>query len=307
MCLLTLFAATHMTSLFAQAGDSTRKKNESGLQIHTDTLAITPRKKIKSRFEAGISYQSNDVYLGRKDSSVLSYFTPVLNYYDKSGLYFSASAGYLSDAQSSRVDVITLEAGYIFTAGNYDGQLNISKLFYNSQSTSVTSEITASAGYQNGYDFGAVKAILNLGFDFGMKTDYSASFGLEHGFSFLRDKLEFTPSVCMNAGTQNFYDNYYKNKRYSNRKNGRGTGNVAGGVTGSVVSPSNFKILDYELSIPFSYTLNKLTFNFTPTYAIPVNPSLIDIQSNGGSTNKIVTEHLTNTLYVTTGIIFRFG
>lgn len=304
--LLTLFAAIQGTVLFGQTGDSARNKRESGLQVHNDSVAVEPGKKNKSRFEAGISYQSNDVYLGRRDSSVLSYFTPVLSYYDKSGLYFSASAGYLSDAQSSRVDVVTLEGGYIFTSGNYDGQLNISKLFYNSQSTSVTSEIKASAGYQNGYDFGAVKANLNLGFDFGMKTDYSASFGLDHGFSFLHDKLEFTPSVYMNAGTQNFYDNYYKNKRYSNKKNGRGTGNVVSGVTGSVVNPSNFKILDYELSIPLSYTINKLVINFTPTYAIPVNPSLINIQSTGGS-NKIITEHLTNTFYMTTGIIFRFG
>jgi hypothetical protein len=128
-----------------------------------------------------ISYQSNDVYFGRKDSSALPYIIPVLSYYHKSGIYFSAFVNYLSSPNASRVDLVTLEGGYIFHTGNYDGEVNISKFIYNSMSTSVSSEIQASAGYQNGYDFGIIKTFLNLNLDFGAKIDYSASLGLEHG------------------------------------------------------------------------------------------------------------------------------
>jgi hypothetical protein len=76
------------------------------------------------------------------------------------------------------------------------------------------------------------------------------------------------------------------------------------------VNPSDFKILDYEASIPFTYNIQKLAIHFTPTYAIPVNPSLINVttkQSGGSSSSKMVTEHLTNTLYMSIGFSFKFG
>ncbi len=47
----------------------------------------------ESHFEAGISYQSNDVYLGRKDSTVLPYIIPAFSYYHLSGLYATVSLG----------------------------------------------------------------------------------------------------------------------------------------------------------------------------------------------------------------------
>ncbi|HET7002981.1 MAG TPA: hypothetical protein VFI33_16760, partial [Puia sp.] len=240
----------------------------------------------------------------------LPYIIPVFSYYHKSGIYFSALLNYLSTAGESRVDAITVEGGYIFHTGNYDGQVTVSKFLYNSQSTSVSSEIQASTGYQNGYDFGVIKTFLNLSLDFGPQIDYSTSLGLERGFSILHNKGEFTPGICVNAGTQNFYNNYYKNKRYSNSGKGKSTGNTGTTVVGSVVNPSNFKILDYEASIPFTYNIQKLTIHFTPTYAIPVNPSLINVntkQSGGNSSNKTVTEHLTNTLYMSLGFSFKFG
>jgi hypothetical protein len=72
--------------------------------------------------------------------------------------------------------------------------------------------------YQNGYDLGFIKPDLDINLSFGNKTDYTGSFSLEHGFTVLRNKLEFTPTLTVNGGTQNYYDSYYKNKRYSNKK-----------------------------------------------------------------------------------------
>jgi hypothetical protein len=309
--LMTLILAAHFQPLNAQSiRDSSHSKSIPGVQIYSDSLSVIPVKKTKSHLEAGISYLNNDVYLGRKDSSVLPYYIPVLTFHHKSGLYFSTFVNYLSNAETSRIDLVTLEAGYIFNTGNYDGQFNISKFIYNSQSSSVTSEIQASAGYQNGFYFGVIKTFLNLNLDFGTRIDYTGSFGLEHGFTILNDKLEFTPGFCVNAGTQNFYDSYYKNKRFSNQKTGKVSGNAGSTVIGSVANPSHFKILDYEASIPLSYSINKLIINFTPTYAIPVNPSLLNIdtrQSNGNSTSKTVTEQLTNSFYMTIGVTFKFG
>jgi hypothetical protein len=309
--ILAFFSVNPLQALYAQSLPGNRPiKRVTRVQVDTLSLQGASEKKQASYFEAGISYQNNDVYLGRKDSSALPYFIPVLSYYHKSGIYFSAFINYLSTTDASRVDAVTMEGGYIFHTGNYDGQVNISKFIYNSQSTSVSSEIQASAGYQNGYDFGMIKSFLNLSLDFGPQIDYSTSLGLEHGFSILHDKGELTPGFCVNAGTQNFYDNYYKNKRYSNSGKGKSSGNTGETIVGNVVNPSNFKILDYEASIPFTYNIQKLAIHFTPTYAIPVNPSLIEVstkQSSGNSSTKTVTEHLTNSFYMSIGLSFKFG
>jgi hypothetical protein len=309
--ILVFFFVIPLGALNAQSLPvNSAKKRPIDIPFDTTSLHVLPEKKQESYFETGISYQNEDVYLGRKDSSALPYVIPVLSYYHKSGIYFSAFLNYLSSAGVNRIDVVTMEGGYIFHTGNYDGEVNISKFIYNSQSTSVSSEIQASVGYQNGYDFGVIKTFLNLSLDFGPQIDYSSSLGLEHGFSILHDKGEVTPGICVNAGTQNFYNNYYKNKRYSNNGKGKPTGNTGTSVVGSVVNPSNFKILDYEASIPFTYNIQKLSIHFTPTYAIPVNPSLINVttkQSGGNSSTKMVTEHLTNSLYMSIGFGFKFG
>jgi hypothetical protein len=66
--------------------------------------------------------------------------------------------------------------------------------------------------------------------------------------------------------------------------------------------------LDYEASVPFSYTINKLVINFTPTYAIPINPASIDIQtkqSNGTSGSKSIVENNSNSFYWAIGLTYR--
>src|SRR5579863_10583979 len=59
-----------------------------------DTIKDDRRLLKKSHFETSFNYQSNDVYLGRKDSSVLPYFIPEFSYYHKSGIFVSASLYY---------------------------------------------------------------------------------------------------------------------------------------------------------------------------------------------------------------------
>src|SRR6516162_292372 len=98
----------------------------------------------KTHLDAEFKYSSNQVYLGRRDSVALPYFIPTLSYFHKSGLYASASVNYLNNATASRVDLVTLEAGYDFTKGKYEGKLSFTQFFYNSQSTNVASEMNSS-------------------------------------------------------------------------------------------------------------------------------------------------------------------
>ena len=284
----------------------------AGVIIGHDSVTVDkqdPKEVRKSHFDGGISYLNNDVYLGRKDSSLLPYYIPVLTYYHKSGIYLSAYMNYLKNSEESRIDLITLEAGYVFGSGNYDGQVNVSKFIYSGESTNIASEIQATVGFQNGYDFGFIKPALTINLNVGSKIDYLGSFSLQHSYSGFQDKLEFTPTFTVNGGTQNYYDSYYKNKRYSNSNKGKNGSGGGATVSGSVADPASFKILDYEASVPFSYTINKLVINFTPTYAVPLNPATINIstkQSGGGSSNTTETENLSSTFYWEAGVVFHF-
>jgi hypothetical protein len=260
----------------------------------------------RSYFEASLNYQSNNVYLGRKDSTALPYFIPMFSYYHKSGIYISASAAYLHHSTVSRVDEFTLEAGYSFSAGNYSGDFTASRYFYNSQSTSVTAEIKGALSGQGGYDLGFIRPTFAAVLSFGNKPDFEGSFGLEHSFSFGQGKLEITPAVQANGSTLNYYSNYYKTRRFARKGKKAVTGTVA--ITGTVESPSEFRILDYEASLPITYKTGKFKFSFTPLYALPVDPAVIDLHyaySTGTTADKKNIEKTGDSFFWTLGVSYR--
>jgi len=311
----TLFSILVLISLIGTASaqlatDSVQIKPVSPVK---DTLILIGDSTInrkdppnKSHFEAGMDYQNNDVYLGRKDSTVLPYFIPSVGYYHKSGLYATASLNYLKNATESRIDLVTLEAGYSFSAGNYDGQFSASKYFYNSQSTSVTSELMGSFAYENSFDLGFIKPTLTGTLNMGSELDFTAYFGLEHEFTLPGDQLDFTPTIAANASTQNYYNDYYKKRRYMIRKGQKLQSGVAT-ITGTVLEASAFKLLDYEMSLPVNYRIGKCTIHFTPTYSIPVNPAVVAIRAvmnNGTVINKTRSEKIENSFYWTAGVSF---
>lgn len=294
--------------------------NKVSAQENTDTaglktFSIAPVKdsletgNIKSYFQVGASYINDNVYLGRKDSVALPYFTPVLGYYAKSGFYTEASAGFLSSASGSRLDLVSLAMGYSFTAGNYDGQFTASKFFYSSQSTSVKSEVKASLEYFSTYDLGFVRPMLLTTFNIGNKLDFAAAPGLDHSFTMMKEKLEITPTFIANASTQNYYSDYYKKRRYNPKRQTKLPPNGIESISGEVLNASSFKVLDYEFSLPLKYSLGKCTVSFTPVYAIPVHPAevVITTKLNNGSTNtKTGFEKLGNSFFGTLEIIFKF-
>ena len=274
-----------------------------------DTIKDDRRLLKKSHFETSFNYQSNDVYLGRKDSSVLPYFIPEFSYYHKSGIFVSASLYYLKNQTISRIDLVTIDAGYLFTAGHYEGQFTFSKYFYNSQSTSVTAALSASAEYQNSYDLGFIKTTFTGTLNIGKKLDFAGEFGLEHRFSLIDDKLEVTPTFNVAASTQNFYSDYYKSRRYTIKRKGVAGQTALENISGTVLNASSFKILAYESSIPIEYNIGECAISFIPAYSMPVNPALINIQTtkaNGAVVNRTRAEQLENTFFWTLGISFLF-
>ena len=213
-------------------------KSDSGLPavvLIPDTAAKESLPVTESHFEAGISYQSNDVYLGRKDyPQFFPILSPAFSYYHLSGLYATVSLNYLKSTNASRIDLVTIEGGYIFTGRNYDGQLSVSKYFYHSHSTSVRSEISASMAYQNGYDLGFIKPTFTGTLNIGSKLDFAGLFGLEHSFYFFDDRLMIIPTLAAIASTQNYYNDYFKKRRYLNRIKGQVVSAGVANITGTV-------------------------------------------------------------------------
>jgi len=279
--------------LHAQDADSTASKKSI--------------RKSRSSFDAAVDYQSNSVYLGRKDSTTLPYLIPMLTYNHKSGFYASLSAAYLKNSIASRIDLWTLESGYSFSAGKYSGDITLSKYFYNALSTSVTSEITGGLSYRNSYNLGFIKPSVTATWSMGTMSDFEGSFGLEHSFEFLNDNLELIPTFTANASSLNYYNNYYKSRKFS-RRNKQKTVSGTVDITGTVLNASAFRIMDYEASLPVTYIAHKWAFSFTPVYAIPVNAAKTQIHyaySTGTIVDKLNVEKIGSSFYWTLGCSYR--
>jgi hypothetical protein len=314
LTLLSIFSFIALfDSAFGQSETDSSKKNlqsvsNETLILVTDSTGDTNNPESRSHFEAGLSYQNNDVYLGRKDSTVLPYYIPVFTYYHKSGLFATFCLNYLKNSTASRIDLVTLEAGYQLLKGGYEAQFTASKYFYSSQSTSVTSEISASLAYENSFDFGFIKPFFTATLNISSQLDIEGLFGLEHSFYLLSGKMDFTPTFAMAGSTQNYYNNYYKKRRYNIKKEQKSIPGVSS-ISGTVLNASDFKILDFEPTIPINYRIGKCTINFSPTYSIPVHPATVAIQAmltDGTILNRVKTEKIENSFYWTLGVSFLF-
>ncbi|HET7114921.1 MAG TPA: hypothetical protein VFI29_00420 [Hanamia sp.] len=261
----------------------------------------------KSYFEAGLSYLSNNVYSGRHDSLRIPYLTPSFNYYNKSGFYAGTSLSYMTSAGNRRVDLVEIEAGYAFTKNKFSGIISAEKDFYNSQSKNVRAETKGSLNGTFSYDFGFIKPLLQGGIVFNTRDDYYAAFGLGHSFFFADDNLEVNPSLLINAGTQNYYNSYYTKRKFATkRKDQTGSGTT---IKAYLPNVSNFKIMDYEFSLPVDYSLGKFVFDITPTEAFPVNPNVVELTvtpPSGIPVSRTKIENLNNIFFFSAGITYSF-
>ncbi len=270
--------------------------------------------KPKSHVEVSAKYLSRNVYMGRTDSAKISYLSPVIGFFHKSGFHLLGSVSYMPNGGANRIDVATIEAGYDFTIGpKFYGGIYADQFFYNTGSFAVNAEIHTSIGMYGGYDAGWVTINGGAGYTLGALPDIITEAGLSHSFFADKERLEITPSAKFNAGSQNYYKAYYTSGRASksgvalskSKGKGRGLGNSGSTTTTTTVTTtiqdaSHFTLLDYEISCPFDYKLKKWELKFTPTLAIPVNPATI---VNG---TQMVQESISNHLYSEAELIYSF-
>ena len=262
-----------------------------------------------SSWKAGLGYLSDNVYLGRKDSIALPYATASFGYYLKSGLFLSSTASFAIGYSENRIDQVSLQGGYNYYSDKFNFEVSASKDFYSSQSFNVNSEIFGSLDAYFAYDLGFIEPTIQAGFNFASNPDYGIGLGLEHAFSVLDDKMEIIPSFLANMATQNFNASYYSKRRYSPNRRTKKQGTSTSDISAVLSDATKFQFMDYEFSLPINYTFSKLTLNFTPTYAIPLNPSVVTLsqkQTNGNATSQTSPEVLSNVFYWSLGFTYKF-
>lgn len=289
--LLCLIVSLLLCSYVVSAQDS--------LATSTDTVPV----KRKSHLKIEIGYLSDNVYLGRSDSAKIPYITAGLRYIHKSGLFAGVNASYLST--EGRTDMFELCGGYMMSKGKWDAEISGTKYYYNANSYSVNAETKGEISLYSSYDLGWISPSVTAGMKFSQSTDYTATLGLEHDFSFMDERLQVEPGVYMNAATQNFYNSYYQKRKYATNR--KGQQKVVGTITANTEDAAAFKILDYELTVPVEYTFHRFNIAVTPVYAIPVNPNHVNITvtTANATRNRTSYETLSNRVYCSVDLTFK--
>ena len=249
----------------------------------------------KSYFMYGLNCLSDNVYLGRKDSVTLPYISPYIGYHFANGLYGKALASYAPT--HSRIDLLTIEAGYDHSFGeHFNAGISGDKFYYNKNSSSIRSSTTGSVGINGQYTNEWMEPQVSWDFNFNKSsTDYVAGIQLDHDFSLAKGTFHILPTIGMNSGTQYYYDEYFVNKLNKKNKTTKSKKVVA--------NPGHFVPLDYEISTKITYRITKWLFTLIPLYAVPVSPATITIPEK----KQIVTEKekLTNSFFVELDICHR--
>ena len=242
----------------------------------------------KSNLSLGAEYLSNNVYLGRKDTTALPYITTRFIYQTSWGGYAEFAPSYAPT--KSRIDLFTLEAGYDRTGEHYLYYgFNVDKYFYNASSRAIKSQVKESmAGYLYYYNE-LVSPSLTVTLNFGKFTDVMFSGELDHEFSFLDYRLSITPTFRIQAGTQHYYSAYFD--LVTGRKKAKKDKEV-------VANSNQVQLLNYEIAVPIEAQLGRWTLSATPTYDIPTNASTLTV---GPNTYK---EQISNTFYFVMGFSY---
>ncbi|MGZ3752644.1 MAG: hypothetical protein ACXVAU_15285 [Mucilaginibacter sp.] len=236
----------------------------------------------KASIKFGVNYLSNSVYLGRADTVKTPIIEPEIKYTFKNGIYFSGNLEYIPNRASKPLDAGSIAGGYDFDINNdWTAGVSFTKLFYNATSTQIGSSIGSTFNVNTDYDIaGIITPSLSIDYNIlkqGFGSDILINAGLAHDFAKLGifstgDIGIISPTVTLNAGTQNFYDAFLTLKKYKLTKAGKAKEAAAQKLlTAQDAKLSKFSLLDYEFSAPVEYKNGPVILSFTPTYAIAEN------------------------------------
>jgi hypothetical protein len=247
-----------------------------------DKLETQLKQDKKASFKIGVNYLSNNVFMGRADTVRAPTILPEMKYIFKNGIYLAATANYIPNRVTNKLDGGSAVLGYDFDiTDDFTGGVSFTKLFYTANSTQIGSAINSTVNANLSYNIAdVITPIVSVDYNF-LKQDFGHDIfinaGVSHDFTIDgvfgdKDLLIISPSANLNAGTQNFYDAYFVLKKYKLTKKLLELEQDAESlIIKREDQLSKFKLLDYEFSVPVEYKLGVLILNFTPTYAVAQN------------------------------------
>lgn len=247
-----------------------------------DKLETQLKQDKKASFKIGVNYLSNNVFMGRADTVRTPTILPEMKYIFKNGIYLAATANYIPNRVTNKLDGGSAVFGYDFDiTDDFTGGVSFTKLFYTANSTQIGSAINSTVNANLSYNIAdVITPIVSVDYNF-LKQDFGhdifVNTGISHDFAIdgifgEKDLLIISPSANLNAGTQNFYDAYFILKKYKLTKKALALEQAAESlIIRREDQLSKFKLLDYELSAPVEYKTGVLILSFTPTYAIAEN------------------------------------
>jgi hypothetical protein len=277
----------------------------------------------KSYISISSNYNSDAVFMGRKDSVAAPYLYTTINYQNKIGVYVSGSFSLLTNTDEDKIDLYLFSVGYNFNKNKFFGDLSGSAYFFNESSYNVISKVIADLTAQFQYDFKFINlgAIASVYFTDNGGSDFFFTPQLSYDFITKNNKFQLSPTFSLKLGSQNFYQEYYsysynriKTGGGSGSGNGSGTGSGNGTETGTdddnyiietitevtFEESEKFGIMAYEVSLPIWFTSKSFTISFIPTYTFPQNGATILADES------IVEEKLENTFYWLIGLNYKF-
>jgi hypothetical protein len=231
-------------------------------------------------FTAELSYGTNSSFFGRTQTTRYPYTTGELTYTSRFGVWGSVVGYNLFDTPTF-LDETDLSVGWDGDVSRtVDASLSYSHFLFAKDSPLVKSSVNNSVDGYLGWDWGYVYSRLNAAYLFGESNDFFLT--LDNSRFFEIDKvltpkgyLSVEPRVSVMAGTQHFVETSIEQQIILGNNKGKGKGK-GGPPTTTVTTVTDtpvtrFRVLNYELRVPVTYSLGMVSVRAAWRYSIPVN------------------------------------
>jgi hypothetical protein len=229
----------------------------------------------KPGLELSLNYLSNSVYMGRADSVRTATISSQIKYSFNSGIFLSGSLDIIPNRKKNKLDGGDITVGYDFDLNeDLSGGIAYSKLFYSKTSTQVASAVSSTINANLTYDISdIISPTLSADYNInkqGINGDLFLNLAIAHDFTVENifaddDNLTLSPTAELNTGTQNFFNGYVTNRKLKNAKKAAIETAIIQAYTAQL---SQYRLLDYEFSLPVAYHTDNFTVNLKPVYTI---------------------------------------